>query len=152
MKIGFSVTGADELQRALHQLPNAVSRRAQIRALRVGAEPIRAVAASIAPRDEQAGAPHMADHIVIAEMSARRLAAEGFHEDVAAVEVGPLAKFFYAFFQEVGTAFHAAQPFMRPGFDSQVRRALTLIRSDLWASIRQHLGRTGGRSTTGGTL
>jgi len=151
MRIDMSMTGGEELIRKLNQLPTALSRKVQIQALTKGAEPIRASAESLAPRDEAAGAPHMADHIIIRPVSARALDAAGLF-DQAAVEVGPAAPFFYGFFQEIGTAFHPAQAFMRPAFDSMVRRAQTIVGQEAWAAIRRHLGLGGGASSSRGTL
>lgn len=151
MRVDFQASGVDGLERRLNQLPSAVSRRVQIKALKSGAEPIRGMAASLAPRDEEASAPHLADHIIVAELSAKQRDAESLF-DSAAVEVGPAAPFFYGFFQEVGTAFHPAKPFLRPAFDSMKGRSLNIVRSALWAEIRKRLGLGGGVSGTGGNL
>lgn len=148
MRVDVTVTGFDDLQKRIAELPLAVSHRVQVQALKKGAEPIRASASALAPRDEAAGAPHMADHIVVKELTGARRDAEGIY-DGAAVEIGPLAKFFYAYFQEIGTAFHPAKAFMRPAFDSGVRRAQAIIRADLWASIRKRLSIPSSTSTTG---
>lgn len=148
MKVAFSVSGGDDLQKKLASLPHAMSRKVQINALKAGAEPIRAAAESLAPRDTEAKPPHLADSIVVSVPRKSVLDAEGLF-DQAAVEVGPSIPHFYGFFQEVGTAFHAAQPFMRPAFDSNVGRSLNIVRAEAWAAIRKVLGMGGGVSSGG---
>jgi HK97 gp10 family phage protein len=69
-----------------------------------------------------------------------------------AVEVGPSQTFFYGYFQEIGTAFHPAQAFMRPAFDSMVRRAQAIVGQEAWAAIRRHLRIGGGPSSSRGNL
>lgn len=145
----MTITGGSDLARRLGQLPGAVSRNVQRTALRKGAEPIRSMAASLAPRDERGGPPHLADNIVI---GARSLTREGVGEVI--VEVGPAkqpADVFYGVWQEFGNIKQSAQPFMRPAFDTQSRFSLNIIMAEMWASIRKKLG-LGGRSTTGGSL
>jgi HK97 gp10 family phage protein len=150
MKASFSIVGGQDLAKRLTQLPAAVSKRVQRDALRTAAEPIRDEAARQAPRDAQANAPHLADNIVIGTVSKTRPRA-----DETIVEVGPALQpsdHFYGYFQEYGTAFAPAQPFMRGAFESQVRRSMAIVVDELWASIRKKLGLGGGRSTTGGNL
>lgn len=164
MRIAVSLQGSADLQKRLLELPKSLSMSVQRQALIAGAEPIRAHAASLAPRDEQAGPPHLADHIVVGVQSARKLRSAGLsaaEEDIAAsgltVEVGPALQpsdHFYGYFQEFGTVHHPAQPFMRPAFDTQARASLNLVLASLWAAIRKALPQTfsGGRSATGGGL
>lgn len=149
MKVGLTMQGASDLEKRLRSLPDGVSKRVQIEALTQGAEPIRAKAQSLAPRSDSA--PHMADSITIQPASRRMLDDAGMHDVDAAVAIGPTRNFFYGFFQEVGTAFHGAQPFMRPAFDSESRRSLNIVASELWTAIRRHLS-LGGRSTAGRNL
>lgn len=151
MRMDVSMTGDKELIAKLQQLPAAMSRSVQLAALKAGAEPIREMASTLAPRDERAGAPHLADNIIIGVASKRALDAEGLF-DVTAVEIGPSQPFFYGFFQEVGTAFAPAQPFLRPAFDSQVRRSLRIVASEAWIAIRKRLNLGRGLSTSGGNL
>jgi HK97 gp10 family phage protein len=143
------VTGGDDLMRRLNQLPAAVSRKVQIDALKAGAAPIRSAAEALAPRGDIA--PHIADNIIVSVASTASADARGSF-DTPVVDVGPRKSFFYGYMQEVGTAFHPAQPFMRPAFDSSIGRSLNIIRADLWASIRKRLNLGGSQSTTSGTL
>jgi HK97 gp10 family phage protein len=163
MKLAVTLEGSADLRARLRSLPKALSVSVQRKALLVGAEPIRARAATLAPRNESAGAPHLADHIVTAVSSARTLAQVGLSAaelDVArsgvVVEIGPSRQpsdHFYGYFQEFGTVHHAAQPFMRPAFDTQASRSLAATLAALWAAVRQALPQSfSGRSVTGGHL
>lgn len=150
MNVSMKLVGGADLAKRLGQLPGSVSKNIQRRALEKGAEPIRAAAASGAPRDERANAPHLADNIVVGTRSLTR-AGEG----EVIVEVGPARQpsdHFYSYFLEYGTATAPAQPFMRPAFDTQAPRSLNIVMAELWAAIRKKLAIGGGRSTTGGNL
>lgn len=139
MKVALTVAGGSDLSRHLALLPNSVSRSVQLAALKRGAEPIRDMAESLAPIDEQSGPPHLADNIIIATARTSHLDAEGLF-DKAAVYIGPAVKFFWGYFQEFGTVKQPARPFMRPAFDSQRGLSLQIIASELWASIKKRLG------------
>jgi HK97 gp10 family phage protein len=164
MRISVSLQGGADLHKRLLELPKAVGSRVQRQALMDGAEPMRAHAASLAPRDETSSGPHLADNIVIGVQSKRKLAQSGLSAaelDVAAdgvvVEVGPALQpsdHFYGYFQEHGTVFHAAQPFMRPAFDLKARTSLNVALTSMWAAIRKALPQSfpTGRSSTGGGL
>jgi HK97 gp10 family phage protein len=149
MRLGVKLEGMADLNRRLAQLPATVNRRVQIDALKAGAEVIRREAATLAPRDERAKPPHLADSIVIAVATGQ----DEVGEKQTAVEVGPSRKpsdHFYGFFQEFGTVRHRAQPFMRPAFDTQSGRALNIVLSTLWNAIKKALPNTVSR-TGGGT-
>lgn len=142
----MKLVGGQDMVRRLKSMPDAVSARVQRNALRKGAEPMRDTMERLAPRDENANAPHLADNIVI---GTRSLTKAGEGEVI--VEVGPALQpsdHFYGFFQEFGTAFHPATPFARPGFDENTGKSLNLILADLWLSIRKFVGK-GGTSTGG---
>ena len=52
---------------------------------------------------------------------------------------GPSRKGFWGLFQELGTIYHPAQPFMRPAFDAGKDTAERAFRSKLLAGIRRFL-------------
>lgn len=57
----------------------------------------------------------------------------------AEVDVGWTQDHFYMLFQEFGTRFHAAQPFLRPAFDSRRRAATKTMRDHFRRRIRRVL-------------
>jgi len=164
MRLALTLDGTGDLLKRLQSLPAATSASVQRKALLAGAVPIQEHAASIAPRDESSSGPHLADNIVIGVQSARKLKQSGLGAaelDIAqsgmVVEVGPALQpsdHFYGYFQEFGTVHHAAQPYMRPAFDTQKHRSLAVVIAAMWEAIRKALPQSfpGGRSATGGHL
>jgi len=129
--------GGARLANELASLPKRASRSIQRAALRAAAEPVRARASSLAPRDP--GAPDLADNIGVSNARPE--------DGSVGVAVGPTSKFFYGLFQEEGTSRHGAQPFMRPALDANVSAALTAAKFALAAAI---IRAGGGTSRTGG--
>lgn len=129
--------GVNELVRTLERMGQKASRRVLARALRRGAEPIRARAASAAAR--RAGAPDLADHITIS-------GGRGDGDNVV-ILVGPSkeersdqpGKTFDAQgrFLEFGTSDTPAQPFMRPALDGEGDGAARVILDHLWEQIAE---------------
>jgi HK97 gp10 family phage protein len=137
-RISFKVDGFKELAANLRALPMAVQREKILDALEVAAEPMRSRMSQLAPREP--GAPDLADNIGISV--ANRIGDVGGgrwqarHDEEHAVAVGPTKNFFYGIFQEYGTVHHAAQPFMRPAFDSTAQTSLSILSQRLWLAIR----------------
>lgn len=126
--------GGADLAKALASLSPRLSKPIQRGALREGAEPMRVRMGSLAPR--RPPHPDMADHMAIAN-------ATGEDTQEIAVAVGPEKRFFYGLFQELGTAFHAAQPFARPAFDAVSHQSLLIIGAALWRELAgKGIGRT----------
>lgn len=138
MKVSMRVEGGQELARRLRALSARASRKVQRDALYAGAEIIRQDASDIAPRAP--GAPDIAENIGIST-------ARADDREAVAVAVGPTRGFRYGFYQEFGTRFHGAQPFMRPAFDRNQQRVLGAIQRELWMALRSETGgpNTGGR-------
>lgn len=132
MKMSMRFEGGRELAAALRGLRPRLSASVQREALRDVAEPMRAHMERLAPRAP--GAPDMADHIVIS----RTLKRDELSDTEVGVRIGPdgrRKRFFYAHFQEWGTARHAAQPFMRPSFDAHVRSIPAKLAAILWRAL-----------------
>jgi HK97 gp10 family phage protein len=145
VKFRHKVSGDDGLRSAFTALPTSVTHDTAVEALLKAVEPIRAMAATRAPRGDGAG-PHLADHIVAAETTrvgtGRGARAVAGHEHV--VVVGPSYRpedVFWGTFQELGTATHPAQPFLRPAFRAGIRQAQRILGRELWAAIRARLRR-----------
>src|SRR5690348_6093500 len=132
--IEWRFEGGAELAKNLRDLPDAVSLGVQRKALRVAAEPIRAHAASMAPRGPDA--PHIAENIVIGTPAITGVTAEHIRDNQAVVAVGPEKSFFYGFFWEYGTIKLLARPFMRPAFDTQAGVSLGIIGRELDVAIQ----------------
>lgn len=124
MKIAMRFEGGDELAANLAKLSMPLSKKIVREALLEAAEPIRAMAARIAPHAP--GAPDLRDHIAVAPVRSSEL---------GAVAVGPTREFYYGFFQEFGTKHHGAHAFMRPAFDTQAEKALGVLGKALWREL-----------------
>lgn len=117
-------SGGTQLASALDQLSKRVSRRLQLEALTVAAEPMRQSMHDKAPVDTR----RLQKHMVIN----RSRGADG---QEAAVAVGPAKGTFYGTQQEFGNKRHAAQPFARPAFDENAQRSLRILADELWLAL-----------------
>ena len=133
--------GGTKLAQELRAMSARLRTNVVVSALMSAAEPMRSTVARFAPHEP--GAPDIRANIVVSRVRAERGA--------VTVAVGPAVGYRYGFYQEYGTRFHSAQPFMRPAFDSQAEGALRRIGVEMWQII---IGRGGGteRSTSGRNL
>lgn len=141
MKWSLSISGGEELAQRLIALSLAVSRRILIAALKEAAEPIRARAEMLAPVSSRGG-PHLNDNVMIQQVSRVGSVQGGawVRNDIEPwVAVGPAKPFFYGIFQEYGTKFQSAQPFMRPAFQSGGAEALAILSGRIWAALERKL-------------
>lgn len=53
----------------------------------------------------------------------------------ARIKIGNTKTIFYAHMQEFGTVHHAAQPYLRPAFDTKKAKAAQGIGEDFWSDI-----------------
>jgi len=139
--VSMRIEGGKELAAALNSLSARVRRNTLVDALEQGAEPIRVLIRRFAPHEP--GPPDIKDHIVVSRYS-KTVGDDGFlarqDEFQATVAVGPEKGFFYGLFQEYGTSGprgHAAQPFMRPGFDGGVQMSIPIVGKALWLAISE---------------
>lgn len=140
--ISVEFEGGSEMARNLDLLGAPMAARIKAAALIIAAEPMRDRMEQLAPVSFE-GDPHMADNIVIGEVSSRKIEAAG-REGETVIEVGPRGgksgnDFFYAFFVEYGTAHAAAQPFARPAFEQTAPKCLEILGDELWFAIRRQL-------------
>lgn len=119
--------GGEELARAFDQLSVGVTKRVWQAALYEGGEPIRRRGESNAPH--KPGAPDIKANIVMSTARASR------YDAAAALAIGPARGFAYGLPNEIGTYKQAARPFMRPAFDSEAPKALTIIGEALWREL-----------------
>lgn len=83
--------------------------------------------------DAQALAPRRTGRLA-GEIASEVTSSDRQHAEVA---TGPSGRAWYGFFQEFGTRFHPAHPFLRPAFDGNRRRALRTARQRFWALLRR---------------
>jgi HK97 gp10 family phage protein len=160
MRFELEFKGGEHLARTLRALPEALTRKEVIGALKLGGEPIATLMMALAPRRTfsarqralahtgYVSLEHLADSIKIRPLSPSRVARAGRDPDTDfAVEIGPTRAHFYGFFLEHGTAHIAARPFARPAFDDGAPSALRAVGKRLWAIVRAHaLTGAGGRA------
>jgi HK97 gp10 family phage protein len=103
------IAGMDSLQQKLRSLEQVVQRKILIAAAKAGAAIVRDEAQRLAPRDTGALAEGMTIKANARQSDSRE----------ATVEVGPGKDEFYGMFQELGTAFHSAQPFLGPALENK---------------------------------
>lgn len=99
-----------------------------------GAEIVRDLASQLAPRSEDGShghAPGFLSENIAAEVQFTRT------QDKAMVHVAPTAAAFYGWFQETGTQFQAAQPYLRPALDTTKDDVIAEIRDQLLERILQ---------------
>jgi HK97 gp10 family phage protein len=127
IKFRWTFEGGTELAAALRELSTRISRKVQLSALTDAAEPMRDRMESLAPRSALTK-PHLAEQMTISP-------ARGEDGLEIAVAVGPSKEAFYGGLQEFGTANNPAQPFARPGFDSELDVALEILAAAFWREL-----------------
>lgn len=130
MRTTFKIEGGKELDSALLGLAEEFSprnaRNVMRGALNDGGKIIAEAAASLAPDDPgTSGDDNLKTNIIVSGTITK--SQRGDKQSAMERYVGPTTKAFHGLFQEFGTAFHAAHPFLRPAFDSNWRRALDVI-------------------------
>lgn len=121
------VEGMDTLKRKLAALPDAVAGNVLLQSVMQGGKPVHALAETRAPRRRRGN--RIRQKVVIQEL-------DGNTRHHAAVGIGP-DKYLGVgiFFQEIGTRFHPANPWLRPAFDEKVGEARETIRRELQQRI-----------------
>jgi HK97 gp10 family phage protein len=133
--VNCSVTGLDELERMLNDLAPKAAKTAMRRAVRDGMEIFQAAAEGKAPR----ASGELADNINI------KTTAGGGDGDTTtgSIEaiVGPGKQQYYGLFQEYGTRYQPAQPFMTPAYEENKDKVLETFVSDLKDEIEGLAGK-----------
>ncbi len=124
--VSMRFEGGEEIAKALDQLSVAVQKKVMRDMLYAGGELIRKAASRNAPH--RSGAPDLRDHIGMSPISWKDADAS----DVASIKIGPTKGFAYGLPQEIGTRHHPAHPFMRPAFDTEAAKTLSVIREEAW--------------------
>lgn len=143
MSVTVRLEGFAELERELERLGREATQKASLRrALRKSAEPMAAIAQSMAPRGDT---NTLARSVAVSTKLSKRqqgLHRRMFRNDRAAVEMfvgaGPLAA---AHTQEFGTINHGPQPFLRPAWDQDRNAMLDRLKAEIWADIQRTVAR-----------
>ena len=123
------ISGLDELERKLKELPKQFAKKAVRKALKAGAEPIVTEMETLAPKRTGFLSQHIGTKIKLTPK-----------ETAGTIRIGPSSNAFYAMFLEFGTSKMSAQPFMRKAFENQKQRALqsfTTTLKDVLVSLFQ---------------
>ena len=110
------LTGLDDLLKELNALSERIAARAENKALREGAEILRA---AISKR-----APHRTGRL---SKSIEKSNVKRSKEGVKYIEVGPNRSAFYGVFHEFGTVKMPAQPFMGPALEEDSKEVMNTI-------------------------
>lgn len=146
--------GFADLDRALEQLGRDVTQKASLRrALKKAAEPMAEIARGLAPDDPATQGDDLKSSIAVSTKLSRRQQRQHrrmFRDDKAAVEmfVGP-GPDPAAWNQEFGNVNHAAQPFMRPAWDTDQRALLDRLKAELRTDIDKAVARAARRAARG---
>ncbi|AHE55908.1 HK97-gp10 family putative phage morphogenesis protein [Sphingomonas sanxanigenens] len=136
-RLTAEVEGLDSLMRKLDQLPEAIGEKVQRQILMDAGEIIAELARDLVPVDtgDLRGSITVSDTIVGYDGQGLTLGLGG----TVTVYIGPQRNSkpdgWYGHLVEYGTIKMAAQPFMRPAFDSTKGQVQSRIRNDLAAAI-----------------
>jgi HK97 gp10 family phage protein len=142
-KVTMTLEGLSDLADAISELPKATQPNVVKRALNAAADPIQQAAASMAPHLTGALQRSIIIGTKLSRAQAKTLTKESKIE--LFVGAGSLAQ---AITQEFGTVHNRPQPFMRPAWAANSRKALDIIKDQLATEIekaRQRLARKAAR-------
>lgn len=158
--IDIEIRGLNELSAAFEALPKSVAKRTMTTILKKAAVPIAEEAFRLAPRDQDAGGPHLADSITVStKLTARQRRYRQKRGSEAEVFVGPRAP--HAHLVEFGTAERVAsethvvkikdrfvtiakgqslgrvtpKPYLRPAWDRRKDEARRLAAQLTWVEL-----------------
>lgn len=136
------VTGLRELHEALRQLPKEVEGPPLYAALRAAAAPMKKDAVAAVPKDT-----HLIEKRITVARSKINNGKQGLYgiymrvKPIKAARLKKLGKYdvkndpFYWRFVEFGTSKMPARPFLRPAFEANKDKAVTIIRDKLKVTI-----------------
>jgi HK97 gp10 family phage protein len=134
------IEGLSQLQASLRELPDATAKSVMRRILRSRGQPIAdAARATVAKHTGQ-----LAERIQVSGKLSNRQKRQHVKADPSDVEIFVGAPpWSYAHILEYGGENMAAQPYMRPAWDSVKGALLDNLASDLWAEIEKAAKRRG---------
>lgn len=122
--ISMKFEGGADIAKALNDLSARLSKKILMDVLTEAAEPMQKGASAHAPRGDKP--PHITANIGISPART---------DEQAAVKVGPVKGFAYGTPLEVGTLHMQAQPFMRPAFDENLEKSLSVASAAFWREL-----------------
>lgn len=126
MSADLKIDGLNELERALKQLPGAVSKRLMSNATRSGAAVIAREARKLVPKKTGV----LRKNIKVKRHRKRT-------KTSVAYSIGWGKDGYYGRFLELGTRYQPARPHLRPALDNNKREAIEKIRKILWRGIQR---------------
>src|SRR5262245_22112797 len=130
--ITVKIEGISEVAEGLRELPKITSKNVLKRTLMNAADPISSAAVKLAPKLSG----HLQTSIGAGTRLSRRQKSLHRKESDVEIFVGPAA-LVQAITQEFGTVTNKPQPFMRPAWEANKRRALDLIKDQLAEEIEK---------------
>ncbi|WP_023848263.1 HK97-gp10 family putative phage morphogenesis protein [Ponticoccus alexandrii] len=132
--------GGDDLEKALMDLPHTTAKASARRMLKKGGQIIAEAGAANAPERE---GDLKASYVVGTRLTkSQRRATRGAAKDDVQVFVGPGPRGYEAGEQtEFGNQHQAAEPHLRPAFNSKAQDVLNLIAQEWWADIAKAVAR-----------
>lgn len=153
MTVTVKLEGFKAVDDALAELSKAAGKGVLRRSLRKAAEPMAALAQSMAPDDPRTGGFDLRASIKYGTRLSRsetKRHRKMFRDDKASVEgfvgAGPLPQ---AIQQEFGNINHGPQPFMRPAFDQDVMPLLDRLGKELAVEVEKSVKRARAKAARG---
>lgn len=141
------IEGFAELDRALGQLPKATQKNVLRRILRQAAKPIDDAASAKAPRDTG----QLQISIITGTQLTRSQRSSAYRAGkLGVVEIHVGTELSRGMFQEFGTFKDTPQPFMRPAWDANKDKALSIIKVELGGEIEKAAKRYAKKLAKGG--
>jgi len=136
MKATMKIMGGRALEDALEKLKDTTREKIVQESLAKGAEPLRDMAASLAPRHTGM----LSRSIAIGTKLTRRQKSTSQKLSAVEVYVGPSpgkGRFVgHGVFNEFGTVKMRPRPFMRPAFAKTVDQIIAIVKNQMWLKIK----------------
>ena len=137
MRIRVEIKGSKELQNALKKIPKNATRRSLAKAAKAGAEPILRSAKQKAPVDTGRLRDSLRSTFAYQSSRAARV------QVASNLKPEGGSRHSYDYYQEFGTSFHPAQPFMRPAVDEQHDNAVEQTRKTMEEAVLEEVKKLG---------
>lgn len=147
--MSIKLEGFKALDDALAELSQAAGKSVLRRSLKKAAEPMAALAESLAPRGPTGNLATSVGYGTKLTKRQAKLHRKMFRDDKASVEGFVGANDPAAVPQEFGTVGHGPQPFMRPAFDQDVMPLLDRLGAELAVEVEKSVKRARAKAARG---